>query len=457
MVERLSLWIEEIVKGLGLDETFEVESNDGEKTNLVKSAAIERYGYKGHLILINSDPDSDDEEYRLIINTKKENFSIIEDYSSKDKRIVLSFSTKNNDDLRIGVEDNVDLGSQFFVMQRLSQWIKRGDIKTESNFFSKKPFGRFSKMVNKIKYLSLDIDDTIFKTSDINEVFCENDLKRMAVYIKKLLKLGIKVFINSGRGVKDVILVIKTLEKMGGVIDYAVCENGSVFLNYAKIRNQIRLSLGEIEDACVWVDGLGENEKKVRDDLVAFLKKEVVSGGLATMEKGKLLGISLNPKKMTVDGFREWLKLFLLENKDKIINGLENEKLLKAIISKINSSTTAVDLNPCRKMNNEYVGINKSDGIDLFCQQIGDIKMENDNKTWQIVGIGDSTGDLPVFNRCKWNVVPLNGFKLTTKETKEEVERKFGFNYKIGFLATYETTMGCNQFLEILMGLLSKG
>jgi len=437
-----------------------MEKIDNDLIDIVKDMVIEEYGYKQHIILVDSDDKSDDEKYRLIINTKKDNLSVIEDYSSKDNKIVLLFSTKNNKDLAIGVENRIHLKSQFFVMQKLSHLIKKNqvDLETKEVFENKEPFGEFTKKVDEIKYISIDADDTVFKTSDIYEVFNKDDLKEFAGYTKKLLKLGITLYINTGRGVMDVISIIETLEKLGGRIDYAVCENGSVFLNYSKIRNESRLSLEKIEKACVWVEGIGEIEKEFRNHLFNFLKKEVIGKGLALFEKGKISGISLNPTKVSTDDFKDWLRLFLVKNKQKIIKGLDYEScdLLEAMIPKINNSTTAVDLNPCRKLNGKYVGINKSDGIDLFCKQMGDIKMEKDNKTWQIVGMGDSSGDLPVFTRLKWNMVPLNGYKLTTEETRAEMKEKYGYEYEIGFVSTYETTRGCNQFFETLIRLKNK-
>jgi hypothetical protein len=454
-IKELKKEVKGIIDNLKPNEIFEVENNDNEKIDLIKDMVVEEYGYKQHIILVDSDDKSDDEKYRLIINTKKDNLSIIEDYSSKDDKTVLLFSTKNNKDLAIGVENKIHLKSQFFVMQKLSHLVKKNqvDLETKEVFENKEPFGKFTRKVNEIKYLSIDADDTVFKTSDIYEVFDKDDLKEFAEYTKKLLKVGIKLYINTGRGVMDVVYIIETLEKLGGKIDYAICENGSVFLDYSKIRKESNLSLEKIEKACVWVDGVGETEKEFRDYLLNFLKKEVVNRGLASLEKGKVLGISLNPVKKETSDFKEWLKLFLQKNKQKIIKGLNEESgdLLEAIIHKMNNSTTAVDLNPCRKLGAKYVGINKSDGVDLFCQQMGNIEMEKDDKTWQIVAMGDSTGDLPVFTRCKWNMVPLNGFKLTTEETMEEMKEKHGYEYEIGFVSTYETTKGCNQFFETLI------
>lgn len=453
-LEKLKQEVRVIIDNLKSNEIFEMEKMDDDLVDLIKDMVIEEYGYKQHVILVDSDDKSDDEKYRLIINTKKDNLSVIEDYSSKDNKVFLFFSTKSNKDLAIGVENRIHLKSQFFVMQKLSHLIKKNQIKLETKeiFEDKEPFGEFTKKVDEIKYISIDADDTVFKTSDIYEVFDKNDLEEFAKYTKKLLKLGITLYINTGRGVMDVVLIIKTLEKLGGKIDYAVCENGSVFLDYSKLRKETSLSLEKIEKACIWVEGINETEKEFRDHLFKFLKKEVIDTGLALFEKGKISGISLNPTKIGTDDFKDWLRLFLQKNKEKIINGLSDESgdLLEAMIPKINNSTTAVDLNPCRKLNGKYVGINKSDGVDLFCKQIGDIKMEEDNKTWQIVGMGDSSGDLPVFSRLKWNMVPLNGFKLTTKETKEEM-KKNGFEYEIGFVSTYETTKGCNQFFETLI------
>lgn len=454
-VEKEKLWqeIKAVIDNLRLDETFEMEKVDNERIDLIKDLVIKEYGYKAHTILVDSDDKSDNEKYRLIINTKKDNLSIIEDYSSSNNKIVLLFSTKNNKDLMVGVENKIHLKSQFFVMERLSHLVKKDETKTRETFENKEPFGEFTKKVDEIKYLSLDADDTVFKTSDIYEIFDGDDLKRFAEYTKKLLEVGIKLYINTGRGVMDVVYIIETLERLGGEIDYAICENGSVFLDYSKIRNEANLSLEKIEKACIWVEGIGKEEKEFRDHLVKFLKENVVDNGLALFEKGKMLGISLNPIGKETDDFKEWLKSFLEKNKEKIINGLgdESENLLEAMIHKMSNSTTAVDLNPCRKLNDKYVGINKSDGVDLFCQQMGDIKMEKDDKTWQIVGMGDSVGDLPVFNRLKWNMVPLNGFKLTTEETKEEMKNKYGYEYEIGFVSTDETTKGCNQFFEMLI------
>lgn len=455
-IKKLKQEVLAIIDNLKPDEIFEMEKADNDLIDLIKDMVVEEYGYRQHIILVDSDDKSDDEKYRLIINTKKDNLSVIEDYSSKDNKIVLLFSTKSNKDLAIGVENRIHLKSQFFVMQKLSHLIKKDQVNLETKeiFENKEPFGEFTKKVNEIKYLSIDADDTVFKTSDIYEVFDKSDLKEFAEYTKKLLEVGIKLYINSGRGVMDVILIIETLEKLGGKIDYAVCESGSVFLDYSKIRDESNLNLEKIEKACVWVEGIRQVEKEFRDHLFNFLKKNVVDTGLALFEKGKISGISLNPTKGSTDDFKDWLRLFLQKNKEKIINGLSDESgdLLEAMIPKINNSTTAVDLNPCRKLNGKYVGINKSDGVDLFGQQMGDIKMEKDNKTWQIVAMGDSSGDLPVFTRCKWSMVPLNGFKLTTEETKGEM-KKNGFEYEIGFVATYETTKGCNQFFETLINI----
>lgn len=449
-----------IVDNLKLNETIILEGKDNDWIDLAKEIAIKEFGYEKHTILIESDDYSDEEKYRLIIETKRKDLSIIEDYSSGDKKITLSFSKKNNKDLIKRKENKIHLESQFFVMRRLSHLIKTDDsnLETKETFENDNPFGKYTEKVKKIKYLSLDADDTIFKTSDIYEIFNEEDLKKLALYTKKILEFGISFYINSGRGVKDVILIIRMLEKLGGRIDYAVCENGSVFLDYSKIRKENNLDLKKIEEACVWVEGIGLNEKEVRSRLYDFLKKNVVGAGLAMLETGKIFAISLNPIGTEPDVLKDWLKSFLLDNKKKIVEGLgeESEDLLEAIINKINNSTTAVDLNPCRKLNGKYVGINKSDGIDLFCQQMGDIEMEKDNKTWQIVGMGDSTGDLPVFIRCKWNMVPLNGFKLTTEETREEMKEKNGFEYEIGFMSVYETTKGCNQFMETLIRVLEK-
>jgi len=48
-------------------------------------------------------------------------------------------------------------------------------------------------------------------------------------------------------------------------------------------------------------------------------------------------------------------------------------------------------------------------------------------------------------------LVPLNGFRLTTEETKTEMKEKYGYEYEIVFVSVYETTKGCNQFFETLI------
>lgn len=58
---------------------------------------------------------------------------------------------------------------------------------------------------------------------------------------------------------------------------------------------------------------------------------------------------------------------------------------------------------------------------------------------------------MAIFKRFKWNMVPLNGFRLTTEEIKTEMKEKYGYEYEIAFVSVYETTKGCNQFFETLI------
>lgn len=214
--------------------------------------------------------------------------------------------------------------------------------------------------MNSIKCILLDIDGCI--TEGKNR---KMDLKLMLQLQKNIRQsLPIRTTLCTGRSAS----YVESICQMLHISDWCICENGSYL--YHPISDEIIIN-PLIEEKSI--NQLHEIKDFIKNN--HFIKDKV------KFEIGKEICISLNP-----------------------VNDLSIEELFK-IIQKyshstedifLSHSTTAVDITP--------KGINKGSILDIWCQ----LMKLNLN---QILGVGDSAGDIYFLEKCAMVACPSNAME----------------------------------------------
>ena len=298
------------------------------------------------------------------------------------------------------------------------------------------------KAIAEVRVISLDIDDTLMPTASADDQLCwSRDLGMFKDNTADLESLGVKVILNTGRGIGDTKRILTVLASIGCDVDEAICENGSIFYNY-------KLGVHEINPE------INKVAKDVRDKIEAFLIEYFKTDPrMGSLESGKEVGISLNPTIVTVqtinkekldivetdhdiDIYRKWIINLLNSNIELILrdNSQDQIEAFNAIVGQIINSTTAVDINPCRKLpDGRYIGIDKECGTSKYLEENG--LQPND----LIVG-GDSGGDK--------GAVRAAGYYFTVANAKLDFQIDPEICGKLIFRSQYNYTNGVIDFLN---------
>jgi len=173
-----------------------------------------------------------------------------------------------------------------------------------------------------------------------------------------------------------------------------------------------------VENGCFLYDPVEDSllpnpaiEKK-EDDLQKvklFLQKKVVKTGLAKIEPGKEICVSLNPLNGETSKDLRGKVVLLLPKK------------LKDIVF-ITNSSSAVDITP--------LGVNKASGLNFLSQKTGiDVS--------EMIGIGDTVGDFPMLKIVGFPACPSNASPEVINLVKE----------RNGFVSQKPNTLGVWEIL----------
>lgn len=324
----------------------------------------------------------------------------------------------------------------------------------------------FIETVKTVKYLSIDADDCILPTTDSDPHNIEK-LKEFARLTRDLNQVGITTVINTGRGIADVKKTISLIEQLGGNIPYAICENGSV--RYYRTTDTYEVDLHISQEALV-----------VKDTIFNYLNQlispkfsesgEPISPKFGSFESGKALGISINPtpegiskakleipesqQTKDINIFREWIQkqisagieiisqqaIKAAEAKGMHLTPQDAKFMVSSTVNQIKNSSTAVDINPSKLKDGKIVGIDKKDGIHVFAEEMG-IKPQNGTPVLpEIIGIGDSGGDLPALEEVA-TAIPWNA----TPDLKDNPKK-----IKVIYCSPLSMTEGVNDILEAI-------
>lgn len=473
-------------------ETWQENGPDVNSTNTaIKKYLIEQYGIQSSEVRI-CHGNEGEEYYQLIVELGRQEEQtstfFVENYfhtnQEADLFIIKGEAGKVGD---TGRSSKIDIPTRIHIAHSLSGLVNKPDDQltfdeltsrhqkltqalselTENKHFeyTVNPFREMSpETLSEIKYISLDIDDTIFRTSKQNEVFDLKAIDQMAKNIALLQEEGVEVYLNSGRGLGDIKWLMQYLNGRGATLRYAVCENGSVFYD----QKEDKYEIDEI---------INETGQELLGRIKEFIISEIVAKGYGLLED-KAIGISLDPteagqalvesevsdvevrflrrkgedyevKKM--DRYRAWVqKILKTEAMSQIVDDKDELEAVEVMIDNIVNSGTAVDLSPCgTNEDGRIVPTTKSSGVDLFCEKMGVNIEKETGKTSEIIGLGDASNDEPAFRRFEKSAVVWNGVTVKDDEIKEE-ERLGQATFHIFYIAPLPTTEGVNIVLSRL-------
>ncbi|MCK5725427.1 MAG: HAD family phosphatase [Thiotrichaceae bacterium] len=204
-----------------------------------------------------------------------------------------------------------------------------------------------------MKYIAIDIDGCI--TNGKGEIVSPSSLSSLHTLNTKG---KFKAFLCTGRSAP----YVEAIAQVTGIAEWAVCENGAYLYNpmtdelhYHPLVTKATLS-------------------SLNEFLMLMQKSEYKK--LCSLELGKSVCISLNPKNISIE------ELF------NVLSSVVDKDILY-----INHSTTAVDITP--------KGINKAAGL-LLLSERHNIDLN------EVLSIGDSSGDIPFMDISGIRACPKN-------------------------------------------------